>query len=52
MIKTNLFRFGQVRQTQCNNLLLLTDHESTTIQEATRQIKVQPVYDWCLEMGI
>ena len=40
------------QQTQCNNLLLLTDHESTTIEEAVRQIKVQPVYDWCLEMGI
>ena len=40
------------QQTQCNNLLLLTDHESTTIEEAEHQIKVQPVYDWCLEMGI
>ena len=40
------------KQTKCSNLLLLTDHESTTTEEAGQQIKVQPVYEWCLEMGI
>lgn len=32
--------------------MILTDHESTTIEEAGHKIKVQPVYDWCLEIGI
>lgn len=40
------------RQTQCNNLLLLTDHESSIIEESGNQIKVQPVYDWCLELKL
>lgn len=40
------------RQTQCNNLLLLTDHESSMIEESGNQIKVQPVYDWCLELKL
>lgn len=40
------------RQTQCNNLLLLTDHESSIIVESGNQIKVQPVYDWCLELKL
>jgi len=40
------------RQTQCNNLLLLTDHESSMIEESGNQIKVQPVYDWSLELKL
>ena len=40
------------RQTGCTNLLLLTDHESATIEEDGRQIKVQPVYEWCLDLGL
>lgn len=40
------------RQTHCNNLLLLTDHESSIIEEYGNQIKVQPVYDWCLELKL
>ncbi len=40
------------RQTQCNNLLLLTDHESSMIEESGNQIKVQPVYDWCLGLKL
>ena len=40
------------KQTKCSNLLLLTDHESTTTEVIGHQIKVQPVYEWCLEMGI
>ena len=39
------------KQTGCNNLLLLTDHENSTIEESGHNIKVQPVYDWCIEMG-
>ena len=37
-------------QTKCDNLLLLTDHESGTIVEAGRQIKIQPVYEWSIEI--
>ena len=40
------------RQTGCSNLLLLTDNESSTIEDSGHTIKVQPVYDWCLELGI
>ena len=40
------------KQTGCDNLLLLTDHENSTIEEAGHNIKVQPVYDWCIEMGL
>ena len=40
------------RQTGCTNLLLLTDHESSTIEEGGHKIKVQPVYEWSLEIGI
>lgn len=38
------------KQTGCTNLLLLTDHESSTIEEGGHQIKVQPVYEWSLEI--
>ena len=37
------------RQTQCENLLLLTDHESEHIQQDGHIITVQPVYEWSLE---
>ena len=40
------------KQTGCTNLLLLTDHESSTIEEGDYQIKVQPVYEWSLEIGL
>ena len=40
------------KQTGCDNLLLLTDHENSTVEEAGHNIKVQPVYDWCIEMGL
>ena len=40
------------KQTGCTNLLLLTDHESSTIEEDGYQIKVQPVYEWSLELGL
>ena len=40
------------KQTKCDNLLLLTDHESASIEEAGHQIKIQPVYDWCLNLGL
>lgn len=36
------------RQTKCENLLLLTDHESEDIVESGQHIKVQPVYEWSL----
>ena len=38
------------RQTKCEKLLLLTDHESSDIEEDGHQIKVQPVYEWSLEL--
>ena len=37
------------RQTKCENLLLLTDHESEEIRQDGHKIKVQPVYEWSLE---
>ena len=40
------------KQTGCTNLLLLTDHESSTIEKGGYQIKVQPVYEWSLELGL
>lgn len=40
------------RQTGCDNLLLLTDHESNTLVESGHQIRIQPVYEWSLELGI
>ena len=38
--------------TGCTDLLLLTDHESATIEEGGRKIKIQPVYEWSLELVI
>lgn len=40
------------RQTKCGNLLLLTDHESEDIEQNGCRIKVQPVYEWCIELGL
>lgn len=40
------------RQTKCENLLLLTDHESGEIEEDVHKMKIQPVYEWCLEINI
>ena len=39
------------KKTQCTNLLLLTDHEYSQITENKVDIKIQPVYDWVLEIG-
>lgn len=38
--------------TGCNNLLLLTDHESASTSLSGRTITIQPVYEWCLQQGI
>lgn len=40
------------RQTGCDNLLLLTDHESGEVTESGHKIEIQPVYEWTLEMGV
>ena len=40
------------RQTKCENLLLLTDHESSEIEEDGHKMKIQPVYEWSLELGV
>ena len=40
------------RQTKCENLLLLTDHESEDVEQDGHRMKIQPVYEWCLELGI
>ena len=40
------------RKTGCSNLLLLTDNENNIVTEPGQTIKIQPVYDWCLELGI
>ncbi len=39
-------------RTRCENLLLLTDHDSDAIHERGHIIKVQPVYEWALELGV
>lgn len=38
------------RQTGCDNLLLLTDHENAEIEESGYQIKIQTVCEWSLEL--
>ena len=40
------------KQTGCNDLLLLTDHENNLIQDSGYTIKVQPVYEWSLGLGL
>lgn len=39
------------RKTQCTDLLLLTDHEYSQVMENGQEIKIQPVYDWVVEMA-
>lgn len=39
------------KATGCKNLLLLTDHEYEEIDLDGFHIKVQPVYDWSIEVG-
>lgn len=34
------------KQTQCENLLLLTDHESADIEKEGHLISIRPVYEW------
>ena len=38
------------RHTGCDNLLLLTDHESGEVEESGYRIRIQPVYEWSLEI--
>ena len=40
------------RQTKCDDLLLLTDHESGEIEQDGRKMKIQPVYEWATELEI
>lgn len=40
------------KQTGCKDLLLLTDHESAVVNHSNYTIKIQPVYEWCLELGV
>lgn len=40
------------KHTGCNDLLLLTDHESAIVNHSNHSIKIQPVYEWCLELGL
>ena len=40
------------RQTKCDDLLLLTDHESGEIERNGRKMKIQPVYEWTTELEI
>jgi len=36
--------------TGCKDLLLLTDHDSGTVEVEGKTIKIQPVYEWSLEI--
>lgn len=36
------------RQTKCENLLLLTDHEYSGIEKNGHKISIRPVYEWCV----
>ena len=40
------------RQTKCENLLLLTDHETEEVKQDYHTIRIQPVYEWCVEIGL
>lgn len=40
------------RHTRCNDLLLLTDHESGLVTIEGQSIVIQPVYEWCLNLGL
>ena len=37
-------------QTKCDNLLLLTDHESGATEVTGHLIRIQPVYEWSIEI--
>lgn len=39
------------KKTKCQNLLLLTDHEYGNQGKDGLDIKIRPVYDWCMEMN-
>jgi len=39
-------------KTGCKDLLLLTDHESGTVEMKGKTIRIQPVYEWSLELGV
>lgn len=39
-------------RTGCHDLLLLTDHERETLEVEGKTIKIQPVYEWSLELGV
>lgn len=38
------------KQTGCENLLLLTDHEYRDIEKDGHRIAIRPAYEWCVEM--
>lgn len=38
------------KQTGCENLLLLTDHEYRDIEKDGHRITIRPAYEWCVEM--
>ena len=40
------------KQLRCENLLLLTDHESEDIEIDGHQVIIKPVYEWCIELGV
>ena len=37
------------KRTKCDNLLLLTDHQYEETEADSKKIKIQPVYEWCIE---
>ena len=39
------------KQTKCENLLLLTDHEFDNIQKENLKISIRPTYEWCISMN-
>lgn len=40
------------KQTKCENLLLLTDHEYSDIEADGHHISIRPVYEWCFSNEI
>ena len=40
------------RQTKCENLLLLTDHEADDFEKDGYHITVRPVYEWSVDLGL
>lgn len=37
------------KRTKCDDLLLLTDHQYEETESDGKKIKIQPVYEWCIE---